>query len=164
MKKIHLKNEPNLIPTKEAFKYQKEAFEAIKDLDYAAIFHEQGLGKTKIAIDLLLYWLEKTDIDTVLIVTKKQLVFNWSEEFKFHTKIKPKTLSNNKAENFYVFNGPSRIVITNFETISTEKERFKLYLKARNVGIIVDESAKIKNPDSKLTKDFFELSELFKKE
>lgn len=163
MKKIHLKNEPNLIPTKEAFKYQKEAFEAIKDLDYAAIFHEQGLGKTKIAIDLLLYWLEKTDIDTVLIVTKKQLVFNWSEEFKFHTKIKPKTLSNNKAENFYVFNGPSRIVITNFETISTEKERFKLYLKARNVGIIVDESAKIKNPDSKLTKDFFELSELFKK-
>ena len=42
-----------------AFPYQKEAFMAIKDLEYSAIFHEQGLGKTKIAIDLLLYWLKK---------------------------------------------------------------------------------------------------------
>lgn len=41
----------------DAFPYQKEAFEAVKDLEYAAIFHEQGLGKTKIAIDLILYWL-----------------------------------------------------------------------------------------------------------
>ena len=163
MKKIHLRNEPNLCPTLEAFKYQEEAFETIKDLEYAAIFHEQGLGKTKIAIDLLLYWLDKTDIDTVLIVTKKQLVYNWIEEFKIHTKIKPQILTNNRADNFYVFNGPARIVVTNFETISTEKERFKLYLKARNVGIIIDESAKIKNPESKLTNDFFELSMLFKK-
>ena len=46
---------------------------AIKDLEYSAIFHEQGLGKTKIAIDLLLYWLTKRDIDTVIIVTKVQV-------------------------------------------------------------------------------------------
>ena len=54
-----------------AFKYQEEAFLSIRDLPYAAIFHEQGLGKTKIAIDSLLYWLSSCDIDTVLIVTKK---------------------------------------------------------------------------------------------
>lgn len=59
MKRIHLLKEPNLLAKYDAFPYQKEAFDAIKDLDYAAVFHEQGLGKTKIAIDLLLYWLEK---------------------------------------------------------------------------------------------------------
>ena len=37
-----------------------------------------------------------------------------------------------------------------------------MFLKTRSVAIIIDESAKIKNPDSKLTKDFFELSPLFK--
>lgn len=47
----------------DAFPYQKEAIEAVKDLEYAAIFHEQGLGKTKIAIDLILYWLKNTSID-----------------------------------------------------------------------------------------------------
>ena len=71
MKKIHLLKEPNLMAKYNAFPYQQEAFDAVKDLEYAAIFHEQGLGKTKIAIDVLLYWLQNTDIDTALIVTKK---------------------------------------------------------------------------------------------
>lgn len=163
MKRIHLKKEPNLSAKYDAFPYQKEAFMAIKDLDYAAVFHEQGLGKTKIAIDLLLYWLDKTSIDTVLIVTKKQLIHNWENEFKAHTNIRPSTLTNNKASNYHIFSGPARAVITNFETLSVEKERFVLYLNTRNVAIIIDESAKIKNPESKLTQTYFELAPLFRK-
>lgn len=146
----------------EAFDYQHEAFVAIKDKAYAAIFHEQGLGKTKIAIDLLIYWICKRDIDTVLIVTKKTLVNNWCGEFVDHTYIRPKTLDSNKGNNFFVLNSAAKVVITNFETISSEKERMKLFLKTRNVGIIIDESTKIKNPESKLAQDFFELSDLFK--
>ena len=146
----------------EAFSYQHDAFMALKDKTYAAIFHEQGLGKTKIAIDLLLYWLQKRDIDTVLIVTKKTLVNNWCSEFDVHTNIRPKTLGSRHGDNFYVLNSPVRVIITNFETISSEKERMKLFLQTRNVAIIIDESAKIKNPESKLTQDFFELSQLFK--
>jgi len=163
MKKIHLKKEPNLSAKYDAFPYQKEAFMAIKDLDYAAVFHEQGLGKTKIAIDLLLYWLDKTSIDTVLIVTKKQLIRNWENELKNHTNIHPSILTTNKASNYHVFSGPARVVITNFETLSVEKERFALYLNTRNVAIIIDESAKIKNPESKLTQTYFELAPLFQK-
>jgi SNF2 family DNA or RNA helicase len=117
MKKIHLIKEPNLVAKLNAFPYQKEAFEAIKDLDYAAIFHEQGLGKTKIAIDLLLYWLRSTSIDTVLIVTKKQLVQNWMREFKTHTSIKPAVLDTDKSSNYYIFTGPARVVVTNFELL-----------------------------------------------
>lgn len=163
MKKIHLFKEPNLMAKIDAFPYQREAFEAIKDLEYAAIFHEQGLGKTKIAIDLLLYWLKYTDIDSALIVTKKQLVQNWVREFKIHTAMKPAVLDTDRENNYLVFCGPSRIVVTNFEMLVSEKERFKLYLKTRNVAIIVDESVKLKNPKAKLTQTFFELALLFKK-
>ena len=152
----------NLSAKLDAFPYQYEAFEAMKDKTYAAIFHEQGLGKTKIAIDLLLYWLECKEIDTVLIVTKKQLVENWRNEFEIHTNIKPRTLSSNRLDNYYVFNSATRVAITNFETISGDKERFKLFLKTRNVAIIIDESTKLKNPASKLTQDFFEIASLFK--
>lgn len=153
----------NLSSKLEAFRYQYEAFEAIKDKSYCAIFHEQGLGKTKIAIDLLLYWLEYAEIDTVLIVTKKQLVDNWCTEFEIHTNIKPRILTNRRTDNYYVFNSATRVVITNFETISVEKERFKLFLKTRNVAIIIDESTKLKNPASKLTQDFFDVASMFKK-
>lgn len=163
MKRIHLIKEPSFIAKYDAFQYQKEAFEAIKDLEYAAIFHEQGLGKTKIAIDLLLYWLTETSIDTVLVVTKKQLVQNWIREFKNHTAIKPSVLDTNKQSNFYIFTGPARVVITNFEVLVSEFDQVRLFLETRNVAIIIDESAKLKNPDAKLTKTFFKLSTYFKK-
>ena len=162
MNRIKTSFEVNYSAKNKAFPYQMQAFLTVKDMDYCAIFHEQGLGKTKIAIDLLLYWLTKRDIDTVMIVTKKQLVKNWIDEFAIHTYIKPKVLSNNKNDNFYVLNSPTKVIITNFETFTTDKERIVLFLKCRNVGIIIDESTKLKNPNSKLTRDFFDLSKLFK--
>lgn len=152
----------NLTAKLTAFPYQHEAFLAIKDKPYAAIFHEQGLGKTKIAIDLLLYWLDKRDIDTVMIVTKKTLVANWVGEFDTHTNLRPKVLDTKKKSNYFVLNSAARVIITNFETISTEQDRLQLFLKTRNVAIIIDESTKIKNPESKLTQDFFAISALFR--
>lgn len=161
MKKIVLSNEPKYEAKLNSYVYQEQAVEFAKDLEYAAIFHEQGLGKTKIALDIALYWLSEKEIDTALIVTKKGLVKNWQDETKIHSYLHPKVLDNNRSSNFYVFNSATRLIITNFETITLEKNRFKLFLKARNVGIIVDESAKLKNPNSQLTQDFFELSPLF---
>ena len=152
----------NLTAKLTAFPYQHEAFLAIKDKPYAAIFHEQGLGKTKIAIDLLLYWLDKRDIDTVMIVTRKTLVANWVGEFDTHTNLRPKVLDTKKKSNYFILNSAARIIVTNFETISTEQDRLQLFLKTRNVAIIIDESTKIKNPESKLTQDFFAISPLFK--
>ena len=161
MKRMQLKREPNLQVKFKAFDYQQEAFESIKNLPYAAIFHEQGLGKTKIAIDLVMYWLEKTDIDTVVILTKKQLVHNWEIEFSNHTFMKPSVISDDKKSNFHVFTGPARVIVTHFETINSEFERYRLFLKTRNIAIIIDESAKIKNPDTKLTKNLFQLAPVF---
>lgn len=161
MKKLVQKAHYNYDAKLEAFPFQYEAFKEIRDKEYAAIFHEQGLGKTKIAIDLLLYWLKNREIDTVLIVTKKTLVKNWVEEFGIHTSIRPKVLDNNKRSNFFILNSSAQVIVTNFETISGEHERMAIFLKTRNVAIIIDESTKIKNPESKLTQDFFTLAPLF---
>lgn len=163
MTKIISKFQTNLSLKKKAFSYQTQAFNAIKDLDYAAIFHEQGLGKTKIAIDLIIYWLKKQYVDTVFVVTKKQLVKNWIDEFGFHTFIVPEVLSNNKIQNFYILNSPIKVIVTNFETIQSELYRIKLFLHTRNVGIIIDESTKLKNPDSQITNSFFDIAPLFKR-
>ena len=162
MSRIISRTKTNFTSKTDAFPYQLQAFLTVRDLDYSAIFHEQGLGKTKIAVDLMLYWLTQRDIDTVLIVTKKQLVKNWENELSVHTHVRPKVLSSNKVENFYVFNSATKVIIANFEAISTDKERVKLFLKCRNVAIIIDESTKLKNPEAQLTKDFFELADLFK--
>ncbi len=163
MQIIKRSKEPNIDPKLKAFEFQSNAVNAIKDLEYAAVFHEQGLGKSKIAIDLMLYWLKEKVVDTILLVTKKGLVHNWEREFKLHTHITPRLLDQNKNSNYFVFNSPARIMLAHYEVIESEKERFKLFLKTRNVAIIIDESAKIKNPTAQLTKSFFELSSMFKK-
>ncbi|MCB2168422.1 MAG: DEAD/DEAH box helicase [Deltaproteobacteria bacterium] len=163
MQKIKLTKEPVLDAKHQAFKYQKEAVDSIRDLEYSAVFHEQGLGKSKIAIDLMLYWLENKVVDTVLFVAKKGLIKNWEKEFASHTHMTPKIITQNERANYYAFNSPSRLILAHFEVLKSERERFELFLKARNVAIIIDESAKIKNPDSTLTRTFFALAPLFKR-
>lgn len=158
-----LKREPNLAIKYQAFQYQREAVEAIRDLEYSAIFHEQGLGKTKIAIDLLLYWLENKVIDTVMLVVKKGLIANWVREFKAHSHLTPRLLTADRRNNFYVLNSPARLILTHYEAVKGERKRLQLFLKTRAVGVILDEATKIKNPESDLAQVFFELAPLFKR-
>lgn len=163
MSKIILKHEPVLSSKHQSFPYQHDAVMALRDLEYGAIFHEQGLGKTKIAIDLFLYWLQQKAVDTVILIVKKSLIQNWLNELASHCLIKPRVLSANRSDNFYVFNSPVRLVVANYETIKNEKERLKLFCKTRDVGVILDESAKIKTPDSEIAQTFFELAPIFKR-
>lgn len=163
MSPIILKREPKYDTKHEAFPYQEEAVKAIRDLEYAAIFHEQGLGKTKMAIDLMMYWFEKKIVDTVLLIVKKTLINNWTREFEIHAHVKPRLLTQNRKANFFVFNSPARVILAHYEVIKSEKERVKLFLKTRDVAAILDESAKIKNPESSITKAFFEVAPLLKR-
>ena len=156
-----LKREPDLTLKHEAFAYQLEAVNAVKDLAYAAIFHEQGLGKTKVAIDLIVYWLSHRLLDTALIVVKKGLLDNWQRELASHSQLIPRVLTNNRGENFYVFNSPARVMLAHYEAVRAEKERMHLFLKTRNVGVILDESTKIKNPNAAVTRTFLDLAPLF---
>lgn len=163
MQKLKLNKEPTLTLKHAAFAYQLETVDAVKDLEYAAIFHEQGLGKTKVAIDLIVYWLSHRLLDTALIVVKKGLLDNWQRELASHSQLTPRILGINRTNNFYVFNSPARVVLAHYEAIKAEENRMRLFLKTRNVGVILDESTKIKNPDAAITKTFHTLSPLFKR-
>jgi len=159
--RIKLKKEPRLDAKHDAFPFQTEAVDFASMLEYSAIFYEQGLGKTKIAIDLIRGWLNKKIVDTVIVVTKKGLIENWRQEFEGHSYLKPQILTNNKSSNYSVLNSASRVLLCNFEVFMCEP-RIKKYLQLRDVAIIVDESAKLKNPSASLTKKYFELAPLFK--
>ncbi len=161
MQKLTLKREPDLTLKHEAFAYQLEAVDAVKDLEYAAVFHEQGLGKTKVAIDLIVYWLSHRLLDTALIVVKKGLLDNWQKELASHSQLVPRVLTTNRRGNFYVFNSPARVMLAHYEAVRAEEERMHLFLKTRNVGVILDESTKIKNPDAALTRAFLGLAPMF---
>lgn len=158
---FNLKKPPSLDSKHDAYPYQLDAVMALKDLQYAAIFHEQGLGKTKIALDIILYWLTCDVVDTVFIVTKKTLVHNWRMEIDCHSHVSPRILSTNRRLNGTALNAPVLIYVLNYEVISNNFDLIDLFLHTCRVGIVLDESQKIKNPNSKLTKNFLSLSSRF---
>ena len=144
-----------------AFSYQVQAVEAVKALPYAALFHEQGLGKTKIGIDLGLEWLATNQVDTVMIITKRGLIENWSEEIRSHTHLVARVMDQNHASNYFALNSPTRFLLAHYEVVKSEEKRLALFLKTRRVGVILDESHKIKNPDAEITKSFHRLANGF---
>jgi len=153
-----LKREPRLDPRHEAFLYQVQAVEAVRRLEYAALFHEQGLGKTKIGIDLALSWLKERVADSVLIVTKRALIKNWIDEIKIHTFFEARLFGQDKKANFFAFNSPARVYLTHYEVLKSEERRFVLFQKTRKIAAILDEAHKIKNPDAEITKTFHKLA------
>jgi len=158
---LNLKNPPSLTPRHEAYPYQLDAVRAVQSLPYSAIFHEQGLGKTKIAIDLLLIWLSEDVVDTIFIVTKKTLVQNWIDEIASHSHITPRVLSGNRRDNSIALNSPVLIYVMNYEVVAANLDLMREFLTTCRVAAILDESQKIKNPESKLAECFHALADGF---
>ena len=156
-----LRKPPRLNAKHEAYPYQLDALRVVKTLPYAAIFHEQGLGKTKIAIDLILFWLGEDVVDTIFVVTKKSLIQNWFDELLSHSHVTPSVLSGNRRGNSIALNSPVLIYIMNYEVISTNLDLIRQFLDTCRAGIILDESQKIKNPEAALSACFHSIAEGF---
>lgn len=146
-----------------ALPFQLEAVRATRDLPYAALFHEQGLGKTKIALDLAMFWLSSGVVDSVLIVTKKGLVSNWEQETSFHTSMRTVVLGQDRKTNFYSFNRPCSLYISHYEVMHSERGRLLLFARTRRLGVILDESQRIKNPESRAAVALHKLSPLLER-
>lgn len=151
----------DLRPRHTGFEYQVQAVDSLWNLPHAAVFHEQGLGKTKIGLDIGLKWLASGVCDSVLIVSKKGLLENWRCEMSVHTRTSPGLLTQDRKANFFAFNRPSAFYLTHYEVLCSERSRFSLFLNTRNVGIILDESHYFKNPETKVSKALFSLSPQF---
>ena len=147
-----------LEPRHAGFTYQVAAVEAVKGLPFAALFHEQGLGKTKIGIDLALEWIRSGEVDTALVVTKLGLVANWGDEIRSHTHLVPRVLGQDRASNFNVLNSAARLILTHYEAVKSEERRLALFCRTRRVAVILDESHRIKNPEAAISKALFRLS------
>lgn len=156
-----LRRPPRLVGKHDPYPYQLDAVRAIRGLEYAAIFHEQGLGKTKIAIDLIHSWLEKDVVETVFVITKKSLVRNWVDEIQAHSYLTPRVLSTSRRHNSIALNSPVLVYVLNYEVVTGNAELFRAFLATCRVAVILDESQKIKNPESRLAACFHDLAGCF---
>lgn len=146
----------------EPFIHQAEAIDFIIKHKNIALFDEMGLGKTKIVLDALSNELKKGNIDSVLIVCKKTLICNWEDEINKHTNLPSITLRGSYKEKGMKFMGNSPFYIINYDSLITELKRIVMLAKIKKIAVVLDESHRIKDPNSKTAQSLFELAPLAK--
>lgn len=161
------------------FAHQAEEFELSRDMESRALFWEMGVGKTKPVIDTAAYLYQQGKIDALFVLAPKSVAPNWvHDEIPIHLpdSVREKACiflwETNKANN----KGYQRllpkvlkhdgllIVVMNYAGIMTERragsprgvmkgyEFAKKLLTERHCLYVLDESARIKGPDTKRTK------------
>lgn len=141
----------------KALPHQTEATNFIYEHQEVALFDEQGLGKTKIVIDALCLSMRRGEIEGVLVVAPMSLLYNWEQEVIKHSFLIPIVLKGSKREKRYKFMTGANFYITNYEAVIAETLRIKRFCKSRKVAIILDESARIKDPSTKTAQALFQL-------
>lgn len=150
----------NYRPRTRPLEHQVEAIDYIARTPEVALFDEQGLGKTKIIVDAMAKVMEEGEIEGVLVVAPMSLVYMWEAEVTKHSFLIPVVLRGSKTEKRYRFLTGGNFYITNYEAVVAEQRRFERFCRSRPVAIVLDESARIKNPDTKTARALFSLGPL----
>ena len=152
----------NFNPKTKPFPHQEEAIRFIDTNRDVAIFDEQGLGKTKIVIDSISNEIKENNLNSALIICKKSLMNNWKEEIEFHSHLTSIIIQESKIKRGNLFTFPVHFMIISYETARNEMRTLKQLLSIKKMAIVLDESHKIKNLQSKITQALHELAPLAK--
>lgn len=145
----------------EPFAHQLEAMEFIKELEYSALFMEQGTGKSKVGLMKAHHLMKKGSIDRLLIISPNAVKDQWVDEQvplhfpgEFYKSIvwdgfNTKTSKNSFAEllDYHGF----KIFSLNIEAFSSSSadQYIKMFYKEDSTMVIIDESTRIKNGSRK---------------
>lgn len=152
------------------YKHQAEEFELSKDAAARAIFWEMGCGKTKLGIDTAWHLYEKGEINCLLVfapngvhrnwITDEVPAHGWSDDWDGMYWVSDRAgtkLAKEERERILEHDGLV-IVAVNYDAARVKAcEQFiRTLLAERKTMMILDESARIKNPSAQRTKKVME--------
>lgn len=151
----------------DPLQHQEDYWKANRDKETFACFWEQGLGKTKAALDEALWLYAQGEIDALVVLAPNGVHRNWlSDEAPKHIhesvkwsgccylSAKAKTQKFKRHfQNVLDYRGLAILVIS-YDAIMTKLggEMAKAFLTKRTCFYVADESPRIKNPRAKRTK------------
>lgn len=143
--------------------HQVDAVEFVRVGKAVPLFDEQGLGKTKIVIDAISANIRDGIIEGAIVVCKKSLMATWAAEISKHSHLSYAKLYGSQRDRGMAATVWSHFYITSYETLTSEKERIKSLLRTSRLALVLDESHRIKNPESVAAHTVFDLAEYSQK-
>lgn len=141
--------------------HQTEGTQFLRDNAAAALFDEQGLGKSKQVIDALDAQMSECSIDAALIICPNGLKSNWGQEIeKFSTGSYAVFGAGRSARRMGFRSLKSSYYVINYEAVNTELASLKALLRFKKIALVLDESHRIKTPEGKTTQAVLALRSL----
>lgn len=147
----------------ELWEHQRIGVEKAKNLDFFAFFFEQGCGKTRTVIEVILgKFLKEGRTLRSLIVCPDIVVKNWQDEFLKYTDLHPSTVvcltGSGQQRLDTLLSAPLHtIFVCNYQTLLM-KPLLEVFKKIGIELLVLDESHKIKSYNSVTTKNILPLA------
>lgn len=138
------------------FDYQIRASNLIYQRNFLILADEMGLGKTKCTIDGIAMKKQAGLLNRGLVICKASLLYNWKDEIEKHSDLKAVIFTGTAKQRHEIMDKISRdpdctFIIVSYETFRICVASFDEF--DTKIGLdfmVVDESHRIKNPNSQI--------------
>ena len=133
--------------------HQEVGTQFLRDNERAALFDEQGLGKSKQLIDALSFEVAAGNLGGALIICPNGLKSNWAQEIEKFCALPYAAFGSGRSARRLAFQSLRAVFyIINYEAIASELASLRALLRFKPMALVLDESHRIKTPDAKTTR------------
>ena len=138
--------------------HQTEGTAFLRSRNYAGLFDEQGLGKSKQLIDAIAAEITEGAIRGAVIVCPNGLKTNWAEEIEHFSSLPYAVFGAGRKARRQAFQSlAAAFYVINYEAVAAELPSLRALLRFKPMALVLDESHRIKTPESKVTKALLKL-------
>jgi SNF2 family DNA or RNA helicase len=130
----------------------------LRENERAALFDEQGLGKSKQLIDAVSAEVAQGGLGGALIICPNGLKTNWAEEIERFSTLPYAVFGSGRKARRVAFRSLRAVFyVINYEAVHAELASLRALLRFKPMALVLDESHRIKTPDSKVTRAVLQL-------
>lgn len=138
--------------------HQEEGVKFLRERTAAALFDEQGLGKTKQLIEAVSADIRASTLDGALIICPNMIKSTWSEEVEHHSNLRYAVFGAGRQARRDAFRSlTAAFYIINYEAVAAELPSLRALMRFKRMALVLDESHRIKTPGAKVTRAVHQL-------
>ena len=133
--------------------HQEEGAQFLRDRDAAALFDEQGLGKSRQLIEAITQSIDDGVLDGALIICPNTIKSTWGEEIERYSNLRYAVFGTGRKARRTAFRSLRAVFyVINYEAVAAEMPSLRALLRFKKMALVLDESHRIKTPTARVTR------------
>ncbi|HEY1938769.1 MAG TPA: DEAD/DEAH box helicase [Candidatus Angelobacter sp.] len=133
--------------------HQEDGTRFLSDRKAAALFDEQGLGKSRQLIDAIVQNIQEGILDGALIICPNTIKTTWGQEIEQYSGLRYAVFGAGKKARREAFQSlRAAFYVINYEAVAAELPSLRALLRFKRIALVLDESHRIKTPTARVTR------------